>query len=81
MSTPEPTSTSTVDSTAPFISYAAKAIAAFVVPWVLLAAAWLAENVGIELSVEAGAVEAAVVSIVSAIAVYIKRNADRTPAG
>ena len=73
-----PSETNTPE-TAPFIGYAAKAVAALVVPWVLLAATWLAENVGIELSLEAGAVEVAVVSVVTALAVYFKRNASRSP--
>lgn len=57
-----------------FINYAAKAVAALVVPWVLFAAAWAADNLGIEIPLEAGAVETAVVSAITGVAVYLKRN-------
>ena len=67
-------------TTSPFVSYAAKAVAAVVVPWVIFAANWAAEHLNADLPVEAGAVETAIVSVITGLVVYFKRNAPRQPA-
>lgn len=63
---------------ASFISYAAKAIAALITPWVLFVLAWIATNLNVDVPVEPGAVETLMVSLVTGIVVYLQRNAPRT---
>lgn len=59
----------------------AKAVAAFVTPFLLLGATWVAEKVGVPIDVDPEQVNAwvttAVVSIVTALAVY--QTSNRTP--
>lgn len=58
----------------------AKAIAAFVLPLVLAAAAWLTERTGIEVPFDPTWVETIVLAALTAIAVYAVRNgADPDP--
>lgn len=61
-----------------FLRYAAKAVAAFAVPWVLWFLGVVAEWLGIEQTITPDAVEALIVSVLTSPAVY--RVANRVPA-
>lgn len=56
------------------LPFAAKAVAAVVAPFIAVALAWLADNVVPFDMPTPGAIETAVVSIVSGVVVYFTRN-------
>ena len=60
-----------------FIPSVAKAIVAGLMPVILVGVAWVADNVGLTVDVDANVLEVAVVSVLTAVATYIWPN---TPA-
>ena len=60
-----------------FIHYAAKAMAAAVVPWVLAVLAWLTVASGVDIAYDPAAIEVFITSVVTALAVYFKRNTSK----
>lgn len=61
-----------------FLQYAAKAVAALVAPWVLVAVAWVTKAADIEVLIDPEQAEvyvsAAVLSVLQAVWVYFQRN-------
>lgn len=57
-----------------FITYSAKAVAALITPWLVLAAAWLSVQLGVDITVDPTVVVTALGSIFTAIAVWFTRN-------
>lgn len=57
-----------------FLKHIAKAIAALVVPWILVALAWFTDSFGVDLGLDATVVELAVLSVVTAGLVYLVPN-------
>ena len=55
----------------------AKAVAAFLLPFVAALAVWVTEQTGVDVAVDVGTVEAVVFAVLSAVAVYYVPN--RTP--
>ena len=60
-----------------FVRYAAKAVAAFVVPWIITAAAWITAKTGVDIPIEPTVLETTIVSLVVSLAVYVKPNASK----
>jgi len=60
-----------------FVQYAAKAVAAFVVPWIIAAAAWITANTGVDIPIEPSVLETTIVSLIVAVAVYVRPNTPR----
>lgn len=67
-----------------FAQYAAKAVVAFVAPFLVLAAAWAAHHafdMPVTVDDAEGVLYTAVVSVVTAVGVYLKANAVRRIVG
>lgn len=57
-----------------FITYSAKAVAALITPWLVLAAAWLTVQLGIDITIDPTVVVTALVSVFTAVSVWFTRN-------
>jgi hypothetical protein len=66
-----------------FINYAAKAVAAFITPFILLFVLWMAKKTGVSIPLQFDDVSTYVVTIVTAVLqsvwVYFQKNAPKPP--